>query len=206
MRKRRLLKDPYNIVITGVGGQGNVMASRVLSRMLIRQGYSITIGETFGASQRGGSVMSHIRVSRKMTWSPQVPKGRADFVAALEPIEAIRILTTYGNEEVRVLANTRPAYPGGVIAGELDYPSLEEIKITVKKLSSASWFIDATEAAVKLGNPIFGNIIMIGAMSHVCELPIDRKDFEKVISETFPAGKVDLNLIAFDLGSTLVNP
>ena len=204
MRKERLPKDPYNIIITGVGGQGNVMASRVLSRMLIRQGYSITIGETFGASQRGGSVMSHIRISWKTTWSPQVPKGRADFVAALEPIEAIRILTTYGNEEVRVLANTRPAYPGGVIAGELDYPSLEEIKATVKKLSSASWFIDATEEAVKLGNPILGNIIMIGAMSHVCELPIDRKDFEEVILQTLPTGKVDLNLRAFDMGSELV--
>ena len=182
------------------------MASRVLSRMLILQGYSITIGETFGASQRGGSVMSHIRVSKKMTWSPQVPKGRADFVTALEPIEAIRILTTYGNEEVKVLANTRPAFPGGVIAGELDYPSLEEIKTTVKKLSAASWFIDATEEAVKLGNPILGNIIMIGAMSQVCGLPIDRKDFEKVISETLPTGKVDLNLRAFDMGSELVKP
>jgi indolepyruvate ferredoxin oxidoreductase beta subunit len=94
MRKKGLPKDPYNIIITGVGGQGNVMASKVLSRMLIRQGYSITIGETFGASQRGGSVMSHIRVSGKSTWSPQVPRGRVDFVAAIEPIEAIRILTT----------------------------------------------------------------------------------------------------------------
>jgi indolepyruvate ferredoxin oxidoreductase beta subunit len=206
MRKRRLLKDPYNIIITGVGGQGNVMASRVLSRMLVRQKYSITIGETFGASQRGGSVMSHMRVSRKSTWSPQVPKGRVDFVVAIEPIEAIRILTTYGNEEAKVLANTRPAYPGGVIAGELDYPSLEEIKATVKRLSSASWFIDATEEAVKLGNPILGNIIMMGAMSQVCELPMDRKDFEEVILETLPADKLELNVKAFDIGSTLVKP
>jgi indolepyruvate ferredoxin oxidoreductase beta subunit len=174
--------------------------------MLIRQGYSITIGETFGASQRGGSVMSHIRVSMKATWSPQVPRGRVDFVAAIEPIEAIRILMTYGNEKAKVLANTRPAYPGGVIAGELDYPTLEEIKTTVKQLSSASWFIDATEEAVKLGSPILGNIIMIGAMSQVCGLLIDRKDFEKVISETLPTGKVDLNLRAFDMGSELVKP
>ena len=206
MRKRRLPKDPYNIIITGVGGQGNVMASRVLSRMLIRRGYSITIGETFGASQRGGSVMSHIRVSGKSTWSPQVPRGRVDFVAAIEPIEAIRILMTYGNEKTKVLANTRPAYPGGVIAGELDYPSLEEIKTTVKRLSSASWFIDATDEAVKLGSPILGNIIMIGAMSHVCELPMDREDFEEVISETLPADKLELNVKAFEIGSTLAKP
>ena len=204
MRKRRLPKDPYNIIITGVGGQGNVMASRVLSRMLIRQGYSITIGETFGASQRGGSVMSHIRVSGKMTWSPQIPKGKADFVAALEPIEAIRVLMNYGNQEVKVLANTRPAYPGGVIAGELDYPSLEEMRTTVKKLSSASWFIDATAEAVNLGNPILGNIIMIGAMSQVCELPMDRKDFEEVILESLPTDKLELNVKAFEIGTEMV--
>ena len=204
MRKKGLPKDPYNIIITGVGGQGNVMASRVVSRMLICRGYSITIGETFGASQRGGSVMSHIRVSGKWTWSPQIPKGRVDFVAAIEPIEAIRILTTYGNEETKVLANTRPAYPGGVIAGELDYPTQEEIKTTVRKLSSASWFIDATDEAVKMGSPILGNIIMIGALSHLCELPMDRKDFEAVISETLPADKVEVNMKAFDIGSTLV--
>jgi indolepyruvate ferredoxin oxidoreductase beta subunit len=68
MGKLQLSKDPYNIIITGVGGQGNVLGSRVLSNMLVRKGYYATIGETFGASQRGGSVMSHIRVSAKSTW------------------------------------------------------------------------------------------------------------------------------------------
>jgi len=92
-----LSKDPYNLIITGVGGQGNVMASRVLSNMLVRKGYYVTIGETFGASQRGGSVMSHIRVSASSAWSPQIPQGRADMVVSLEPIEAIRVLKTYGN-------------------------------------------------------------------------------------------------------------
>ncbi len=87
-----LIQDPYNIIMTGVGGQGNVMASRVLANMFSPKGYWITIGETFGASQRGGSVMSHIRVSATTTWSPQIPKGKAHVVIALEPMEAIRIL------------------------------------------------------------------------------------------------------------------
>src|SRR5512139_4258354 len=78
-----LARDPYNIVITGVGGQGNVMASRVLSNMLVRRGFRITIGETFGMSQRGGAVMSHIRVSAQTQWSPQIPSGKADMVVAL---------------------------------------------------------------------------------------------------------------------------
>ena len=94
--------DPYNIIITGVGGQGNVMASRVLGNMLARRGLQITIGETFGASQRGGSVMSHLRISRGSSWSPQIPKGQCHLVISLEPTETMRVLANYGNPNVGV--------------------------------------------------------------------------------------------------------
>jgi len=204
MTAKQLSKEPYNIIITGVGGQGNVMASRVLSNMLVQKGYYVTIGETFGASQRGGSVMSHIRVSTTSTWSPQVPKGRADVVVTLEPIEAIRVLANYGNPEVKVLTNTRAIYPAGVIAGESNYPTLDEIKETLGKLSAGAWFIDATDEAVKMGNPIFGNVIMIGAVSNIGELPVDRADFEAVVSRSLPESKLADNLKAFDLGASLV--
>jgi len=119
MGTQTLPKDPFNIIITGVGGQGNVLASRVLANMLVHRGYDVTIGETFGASQRGGSVMSHIRVSARGAWSPQIPRGKADMVVSLEPVEAIRVMKDYGNEEVRILVNDRPIYPVGVIAGDL---------------------------------------------------------------------------------------
>ena len=99
MEKTTLLCDPYNVIITGVGGQGNVMASRVLGNMLSVKGLQITIGETFGASQRGGSVMSHLRISAGSTWSPQIPEGCAHMVVALEPIEALRVLMVYGNPQ-----------------------------------------------------------------------------------------------------------
>jgi indolepyruvate ferredoxin oxidoreductase beta subunit len=200
-----LAKDPYNIILTGVGGQGNVMASRVLSNALVHKGYYVTIGETFGASQRGGSVMSHVRVSAQSVWSPQIPKGRADIIVSLEPIEAIRILKTYGNQSVKVLANIRPIYPVDVISGELDYPSLEEIKKFMRELSSAAWFIDATGEAMKLGNPVLGNIIMIGALSWMGDLPLDREGFSKVIARSLPVEKQDLNLKAFDIGFSLLS-
>ena len=198
-----LSKDPCNIIITGVGGQGNVVASRVLSNMLIRKGYYITIGETFGASQRGGSVMSHIRVSNRSAWSPQIPNGRADMVVSLEPIEAIRVLTHYGNRKVKVLTNMRPIYPVGVIAGELDYPSEEAIKALIRELSSIAWFIEATGEAIKLGDPILGNIIMIGAVSGIGELPLGREEFKEVISKNFSENKLDINLKAFDMGTSM---
>ena len=199
-----LAKDPYNIIITGVGGQGNVRASRVLSNMLIRKGYYITIGETFGASQRGGSVMSHIRVSNRSVWSPQISNGRADMIVSLEPIEAIRVLTHYGNLKVKVLTNTRSIYPVGVIAGESDYPSEEAIKVSIRELSSIAWFIDATGEAIKLGDPILGNIIMIGAVSGIGELPLSREEFKEVISENFSESKLDINLKAFDMGASMI--
>jgi indolepyruvate ferredoxin oxidoreductase beta subunit len=204
MASIQLAQDPYNIIITGVGGQGNVMASRILANMLVKRGYYVTIGETFGASQRGGSVMSHLRVSARSSWSPQIPKGRVDMVIALEPTEGVRVLKNYGNPQVKILTNTRAIHPVGVIAGELDYPSMEKIKNWVQELTSSAWFIDATDEAVKLGNPILGNIIMLGALSGVGVLPLDREDFKEVILGSIPQDKLDINLKAYDIGRQII--
>lgn len=204
MTKPLLVKDPYNIVITGVGGQGNVMASRVLANMLVRTGCKATIGETFGMSQRGGSVMSHIRVSATTVWSPQIPKGRADLIVAIEPVEALRVLADYGNPAVKILVNMRPIYPVGVITGEAEYPAPEKIREAVTSLSAQSCFLDATDEAVKLGNPILGNIVMIGAAVGLGVLPVNREVFEAVIREGMPASRVEANIHAFAIGMAAV--
>lgn len=195
-----LIEDPYNVIMAGVGGQGNVMASRVLANILSAQGYWVTIGETFGASQRGGSVMSHLRVSATSTWSPQIPRGSAHLVIALEPVEALRIMAVYGNRKAYVLANTRPIYPVSVIAGDTAYPSLEEIRKTLQGLSSHIWLIEATEEAIKLGNPILSNIVMIGAVSGLGLLPFGVEEFAAVIGETFPQKLLGVNRQAFEIG------
>ena len=124
----QLKYDPFNLIITGVGGQGNVMASRVLGNILSKKGYTITIGETFGASQRGGSVMSHLRISSDTCFSPQIPKNQAHMIIALEPTEALRVLAGYGNAEVKVLCNKRPIHSVGVISGEQNYPELSHCR------------------------------------------------------------------------------
>lgn len=204
MKEMKLLSDPYNVIITGVGGQGNVMASRVLANMLARKEYYITIGETFGASQRGGSVMSHLRISETGTWSPQIPRGKAHVILALEPTEAIRVLADFGNPAVKVVSNTRPIHSVGVIAGDLAYPPLEETRKKAEDLSSRAWFIDATDEALKLGHPILGNIIMLGALAGIGSLPLDRDDFEAVLAQSLSADKLDVNLRAFDLGREMV--
>lgn len=204
MNSINLDRDPYSIIITGVGGQGNVMASRVMGSMFVTNGFSVTIGETFGASQRGGSVMSHLRISKKSSWSPQIPRGGADMIVSLEPIEAVRVLATYGNPGVILLSNTRPIFPVNVIKGEATYPAIEDIKTAVKNSISHAIFIDATEEALKMENPILANIIMLGAVIGLNILPLERDDFHKAIAERVPHDKIDVNMDAFDLGTRLV--
>lgn len=204
MMKKRTLTHTTNLILTGVGGQGNVMASRTLAGMLVDAGYVVTIGETFGMSQRGGSVMSHLRISPDAVLSPQIPKGKADVIIALEPLEALRVLTVYGNPEVRVLTNARPVYPIGVITGALSYPEEEVIRRELERLSKCSWMIDATSAAVELGNSVLSNIVMIGALAKSHLLPIDRQMFAKEIRKKRTGDKYNMNLKAYDAGYAMI--
>ena len=204
MSQADLKHDPYNLIITGVGGQGNVLASRMVGDMLSRLGFDITIGETFGASQRGGSVMSHLRVSRKGSYSPQIPMGRAHMVVSLEPAEALRVLRIYGNPEVRVITNMRPVRSISVISSEQKYPAPETIIGWINDFSERAWFLDTTETAIRLGNPIFGNVMLVGALAKTGELPLDRSAFESVVRSRMPESKVLVNLEAFDAGGEMI--
>ncbi len=205
MTAPKLSVDPYNLIITGVGGQGNVLASRLLGRMMVTQGYHVTIGETFGASQRGGSVMSHVRISTRSAWSPQIPRGRAHMVIAIEPSEAFRVLAGYGNSEVQVIWNTRPMHPVSVITGQAVYPGREDISRGLDELSAKHWPLEATDQAQTMGNPIFGNIMMVGALSAVSDLPLGLDIFKKAISEMMPPAKVPINLEAFSWGRSALS-
>lgn len=203
MKRASLPSDPYNVIITGVGGQGNVMASRMLGNALARKGYRVTIGETFGVSQRGGSVMSHMRISETSSWSPQIPRGKAHMVVALEPSEALRVLGIYGNEMVTVISNTRPIHPVGVIAGESEYPAFGDLARAIRELSGEALFIPATDAALEAGNPILVNVIMMGAVSAVGMLPFGIDDFREVASATIKPERLSINLEAFTRGKAL---
>ena len=205
MKEHTLTHDPYNLIITGVGGQGNVMASKVVANILVSQGLQVTIGETFGATQRGGSVMSHLRVSQSGVWSTLIPKGRAHMIIGLEPIETLRMLEPFGNPDVMVIANMRPVHPIGVLCGDQDYPEPEQIDAWLKRFSRRYWLLPATDEAVKLGSPILANIILIGALAGTRVLPIEREEFSQAIAGTLPQNKVGINLEAFDLGWQMVS-
>ncbi len=198
-------RDFYNLIITGVGGQGNVLVSQLLGQALVSKGFFTTIGETYGASQRGGSVMSHLRFSKKKQLSPLIPKGKADLVVALEPVEALRVLTYYGNVETIVFCNTRPIYPIDVIAGDEEYPELEEIKKYLTALTKKVYYIPATEKALEMGNPILGNMIIIGALLAAELLPLTWEEFQKTLAANFKGQKLTTNLEALREGRKLIN-
>jgi indolepyruvate ferredoxin oxidoreductase beta subunit len=202
MSQKTLMKDPLNLIITGVGGQGNVMISLVVGNVLVREGYLVTIGETYGASQRGGPVMSHLRISRDTQYSPFIPEGKADIILGMEPVETLRMLGKFGNPDITTIVNPRPIYPVNVTAGGTQYPDLDKLITTIQELSARTVVVNATEEAQKMGNPIFANVILIGALVGAGVLPVDSKSVEPVLQETFPK-EVKANMVAFTRGVEL---
>ncbi len=200
-----MTKDPYNIVVAGVGGQGNVLASLLVGAVLVNQGYKVTIGETYGASQRGGSVMSHVRISTSFQYGPLIPPRSADLVIALEPSEAARVLAQFGNPGTISVVNSRPVHPVDVITGNLAYPDLSQLFEKIRSLSSKTYFLQATETALELGNPILANIILIGAIAGIELLPISEDGLAKAITDYVSPDKVEINLRAFRLGKEMVS-
>jgi len=193
-------KDPLNVIVTGVGGQGNVLVSQLMGRALVRAGYHVTIGETYGASQRGGAVMSHLRISRQAQYGPLIPQGQADVILGLEPVETLRVLGQYGNPSVTAITNSRPVYPLAVAIGTAHYPSVEEIVRALEELSSRAWLINATDIALDLGAAILANIVMVGALVGAGVLPLAAEEFELELQESLPGDRLDLNLKAFRRG------
>lgn len=202
MSEKTLTKDPLNLIITGVGGQGNVRVSLLIGNALVRQGYFVTIGETYGASQRGGPVMSHLRISKETQCSPFILDGRADIVLGLEPVETLRMLGQFGNPGVVTIVNPRPIYSIDVTGGEAEYPELDRLVETIKELSARTWVINATEEAQKLGDPILANTILIGALVGSGVLPLDEASLEPVLRDDFPKG-FETNMAALRKGIEL---
>ncbi len=194
-------KDPINMVITGVGGQGNILMSRLIGQTLVDDGYFVTIGETYGSSQRGGAVASYVRISKETEYSPLIPTGCADIILGLEPLESLRMLTLFGNETSFVVSNIRPYHTMAVVLGEAEYPRLEAIKEGVAKLSQKAWYIDASRMALDLGTPLITNIIMTGALVGTGLLPIDAGRFENQLRMNFRRKEqLALNIKAFEIG------
>lgn len=192
--------DPINLIVCGVGGQGNILISRMIGRILTGKDYYITIGETFGAAQRGGAVYSSMRISKKRYYGPLIPKGRAHIIAGLEPLETLRILTQYGNEDVLAVTNTKALYPVGSLSGRTEYPDLGTLEAAINSLSQSVWMVNVTQMASSLGAPIAANIILLGSLVGIGKMPLNSAEVENEIRSSFRGTAVELNLKALKMG------
>ena len=192
--------DPLNIVVCGIGGQGNVLAAEVLGSAMCDRGFRVAVGETYGASQRGGSVMSHVRVSAKMDPSVLIPSGEAHIIIGFEPLETLRIARKYAGADTVTVYDPRPVYPLGVLQGVQAYPPREELQAEIKRLSSETLVIPAADIAMRAGDSKAANIALLGAFSQLPGAPLSREDLEKILTQRFKGAVLEVNQRAFAMG------
>ncbi len=183
-----------NIMIVGVGGQGSLLASKLLGHLLLTQGYDVKVSEVHGMSQRGGSVVTYVRFGEKV-YSPIIDKGEADFIVSFEKLEAARWVE-YLKESGRIVVNTQEINPMPVITGAAVYP-----ENLVEKMEALGIQVDAMDClslAEQAGSAKAVNIVLMGRLSRYFEIP--EEAWIEAIKACVPAKFVELNLKAFQLG------
>jgi len=186
-----------NILIVGVGGQGVILASNILSEVAMTGGFDVKKNEAHGQSQRSGSVSSHIRFGKKV-YSPMIGQAEADLVVAFEELEALR-WANYLKPGGTVVVNRQRIYPPSVTSGIDQYP--EDAVSILRKEKMEVVDVDGMAIANRLGNPLLVSTILLGAMSNF--LPFSEKLWKTAIRQLVPEKHRDLNLTAFEEGRKL---
>lgn len=189
-----------DLIITGVGGQGNVLAARLVGAALLAEGYEVAVGDVFGLAQRGGAVASHVRFRETGSLSPLVMPGELDLVMGFEPLEALRTLCSHGSAATRVLTNDRPVPTTGTMMGRYDYPPTTELLVRLRCLSAEVRAFDAVALAHEAGSAQALNLVMVGALVGWGLLPISENTMRKQMAELLPARAAAANDKAFSLG------
>ena len=192
--------DNYKFLIAGVGGQGTVLASDILSEVGIRLGYDTKKSDILGLAVRGGSVVSHIQWAPKVH-APVLDEGEVDFLIGFEWLETLRRIS-YIKPDGFILANDCRIDPMTVTSGQATYPDREEIMSELERAANTVEIVPGTQTALDLGNVLCFNIVVMGALSQVLKNNPDI--WRAVIKEKVPAKAVDLNLKAYDKGRELV--
>ncbi len=185
-----------SIMIVGVGGQGTLLASRILGNLLLGEGYDVKVSEVHGMSQRGGSVVTYVKYGDRV-YSPIIDRGEADLILAFEMLEAYRALP-YLSATGKMIINTQRIDPMPVITGAAEYPSDIPGKLSACANVTAA---DALTLAREAGNVKAVNVVLIGMMARHTDIP--RESWLRALRETVPPKLLDINLRAFDLGYRL---
>ncbi|MBE7030036.1 MAG: indolepyruvate oxidoreductase subunit beta [Ruminococcaceae bacterium] len=183
-----------NVMIVGVGGQGTLLASRIIGNVAIKCGFDVKVSEVHGMSQRGGSVVTYVKFGEKVH-SPLISEGEADILLAFEQLEAYRYMQ-YVGKGGKLLVNTQQMDPMPVITGAAQYPSDILGKIAAKGVEVIE--VDALALALEAGNVKSVNVALIGLMAK--HLDIDKQVWLDALRDTVPAKFLEVNLKAFELG------
>ena len=183
-----------SILFAGVGGQGIILATKIVAQCAFTLGYMVKESEIHGMAQRGGSVTSHVRFGEEV-YSPLIPKGKADYLVALEELEGLRSVD-YLKPAGIIILNTRRIMPANINPEKAPYP--EDVIAQLQSYGFQVVALNALEIAQQLGNPRVENIILLGALSVHLSFPLET--WEKVISESVPQKTVEINLTAFKHG------
>lgn len=183
-----------NIMIVGVGGQGSLLASKLLGHLLLTEGYDVKVSEVHGMSQRGGSVVTYVRFGDKV-YSPIIDKGQADFIVSFEKLEAARYVE-YLKPDGRIVTNTQEVDPMPVITGAMEYPS--DLVEKMEDLGIAVDAMDCLSLADQAGSSKAVNIVLMGRLSKYFDIPEEK--WQQAIADCVPEKFVDVNLKAFALG------
>lgn len=183
-----------NIMIVGVGGQGTLLASRILGKVLIDSGYDVKVSEVHGMSQRGGSVVTYVRYGDKV-FSPIIDKGGADIILSFERLEALRYVS-YLKKGGVIICNDQRIDPMPVITGAMKYPEGIFDKLKAEGINLLT--VDALKLAEQAGSPKAVNVVLIGLMARKWD--ILKEDWLSAIEQTVPQKFLDLNKKAFELG------
>lgn len=182
-----------DILIVGVGGQGTLLASRVLGKYALDKGFDVKLSEVHGMAQRGGSVMTYVRIGDKIA-SPIIDEGRADLILAFEKLEALRY-AHFLKEGGEILYSTQEIMPMPVVTGAAEYPQ------GIESLLHGTG-VDALALALQAGNSKAANSVMLGALCK--KMGLDRQVFESALLASIPQKTIEMNKKAFELGYAAV--
>ena len=185
-----------DLLVTGVGGQGNILASDIISEVAIDAGFDVKKTDTLGMAQRGGSVVSNVRIARQV-YSPLIKEGEVDILLAFEKLEAAR-WANYLHQGGIVIMNNQAVPPLAVILGNEQYPSDEKIINLIRQQTDRIYLVEGTRRARELGNVRTLNIFMLGCISLF--LPFRVRSWKFSLSQHLPASLQQINLTAFDQG------
>lgn len=186
--------DTKSVMIVGVGGQGSLLASRILGNVLLNQGFDVKVSEVHGMSQRGGSVVTYVKYGEKV-YSPVIEKGEADIIISFEELESARWIP-YLKKGGHLITSVQKIDPMPVITGNMTYP--ENIEDKVKNLGIDIISVDALGLAEQAGTSKASNVVLMGVLS--TKMGFDKSVWQKALEQCVPPKFLELNKKAFALG------